>query len=58
MFPGCTTLEIRAHHQELLREAEQKRLRQYGEALPAQWGMRLGRVILQIVGSLLAAIGS
>jgi hypothetical protein len=58
MFPGCTVLEIRTRHQDVLREAGYKPLlRQYGEGRPADRGMRLGRLLLRHVSSLLAALG-
>ncbi len=60
MFPGCTELEMRTRYQELLHEAEQRRLLRHAEresTYMLRRAAQLGRAALQQVLSLLAFIG-
>jgi len=58
MFPGCTELQVRARHQDVLREAGYKPLlSRYDEGSSAKPGTGLERLFLQFVSCVLMAIG-
>jgi len=58
MFPGCTELQVRARHQDVLREAGYKPLlSRYDKESPVKSGMGLERLFLQFVSCVLMAIG-
>jgi|GEM_PF-1714582 len=58
MFPGCTELQIRARHQDLLREAGYRPFpSRHDEKPPASPGMAWERLFLQLVSCVLIGIG-
>jgi len=58
MFPGCTELQVRARHQDVLREAGYKPSpHRYDKELLASPGMALGRLFREFVAGVLMAIG-
>jgi len=57
MFPGCVTLEVRARHEDILREAEVLRQgRDDGEA--AAWHRHLARLERPAVDYVIAVLAS
>jgi len=58
MFPGCTELQVRARHQDVLREAGfDPTLRRNDKELPTKRGTSLERLFSEFVRSALMAIG-
>ncbi len=58
MFPGCTELQVRARHQDVLREAGfDPTPRRNDHALLAKRGMSLERLFRDFVSCVLIAIG-
>jgi len=58
MFPGCTELQVRARHQDLLREAGYKPLpSRHDEKSPASPGTAWERLFREFVLCVLVAIG-
>jgi hypothetical protein len=57
MFPGCTELQVRARHQDLLREAGYKPLpSRHDEKSPASPGTAWERLFLQFISCVLIGL--
>jgi len=57
MFPGCVTLEVRARHEDILREAEALR-RGRDDSEAAAWSRQLARLGRSAVDYAIAALAS
>ncbi len=57
MFPGCTLLDIRARHEDLLREASRQRVRRNAQRLADERDTFIYRYVMQCVAGLLAILG-